>query len=64
MTITEAVNESRCCCSCRHNKRYHDEGGMCYCECEIDGHYIGYIACFENVCDEYKAESEVEDGTS
>lgn len=59
MTITEAVKESECCCSCRHNLRKHDErqAGI-YCECEIDGHYIGYIACFESVCDEYRAESE------
>lgn len=59
MTITEVTEESECCCSCRHNIRKQDEkqAGI-YCECEIDGHYIGYIACFESVCDKYRAESE------
>ena len=58
MTITEATKESECCCSCCHNIRKQDEQDWIYCECEIDGHYIGYVACFENVCDGYKAESE------
>ena len=59
MTITKAVKESECCCSCRHNLRKHDERqAWIYCECEVDGHYIDYIACFESVCDKYKAESE------
>ena len=59
MIITEVTEESECCCSCRHNIRKQDEkqAGI-YCECEIDGHYIDYIACFENVCDEYIVESE------
>ena len=62
MIITEVTKESECCCTCRHNIRKHDEkqAGI-YCECEIDGHYIGYVACFESVCDEYKAESEGEE---
>ncbi len=61
MIITEATKEYECCCYCRHNVRKHDEkqAGI-YCECEIDGHYIGYVGCFESVCDEYKAESEGE----
>lgn len=59
MIITEVTKESECCCSCRHNIRKQDEKQTgIYCECEIDGHYIGYVACFESVCDEYKAESE------
>ena len=59
MTITEVTEESECCCSCRHNIRKQDEKHVgIYCECEIDGHYIGYVACFESVCDEYMAESE------
>lgn len=59
MIITEATKVSESCCSCRHNIRKHDEkqAGI-YCECEIDGHYIGYVACFDNVCDEHNAESE------
>lgn len=43
-------DRKRCCCNCRHNIRYFDEGGMCYCYCEIDRHYIGYVECFEGWC--------------
>lgn len=62
MNISEVFNESKCCCSCRHNIRKHDEkrAGI-YCECEIDNHYIGFIACFENVCNNYVAEREVDE---
>ena len=51
--ITEKTKEYECCCSCKHNKRKKD-GENIYCECEIDGHYIGYIACFDNVCERWK----------
>ena len=44
------MSRNRCCCNCRRNIRYFDEGGMCYCQCEIDGHYIGYVECFEGWC--------------
>ena len=60
MQITDAPNENQCCCFCKHNIRKKDEkmAGI-YCECEIDGHYIGYVACFECVCEMWKeAESE------
>jgi len=53
MHITEKTKEYECCCSCKHNKRKKD-GENIYCECEIDGHYIGYIASFENVCERWK----------
>ena len=53
MHITEKTKEYECCCSCKHNKRKSDEKGI-YCECEIDGHYIGYIECFDSVCERWK----------
>ena len=37
------------CCNCRHNIRTGKIGER-ECYCEIDGHYIGYIACFEGWC--------------
>ena len=44
----------RCCCTCDRNIRVKDENGMVIrCECEIDGHYIGYVACFESSCRHY-----------
>ena len=52
MHITEKTKEYECCCSCKHNKRKKD-GENIYCECEIDGHYIGYIQSFENVCERW-----------
>ena len=56
MHITEKTKEYECCCSCKHNIRKKDEKGGTYCECEIDGHYISYIACFENVCERWVKE--------
>ena len=55
MTITDITKEEQCCCSCKHNIRKEDKkmAGI-YCECEIDGHYIGYVACFEQVCELWK----------
>lgn len=44
----------KCCCSCTHNIRQTDENRIIRCYCEIDGHYIGYVACFENVCEKYE----------
>ena len=44
----------RCCCTCDRNKRVKDENSMVVrCECEIDGHYIGYVAAFEYSCKRY-----------
>lgn len=34
------------CCYCDHNKR----NGKGDNRCEIDKHYIGYVACFEQWC--------------
>lgn len=39
----------RCCCNCRHDIRTWD-GDNCTNHCEIDGHYIGYVECFEGWC--------------
>jgi len=63
MHITEKTKEYECCCSCKHNKRKKDGEktgypDYIYCECEIDKHYISYIACFENVCERWVKEDE------
>ena len=60
MTITDITKEYECCCSCSHNIRKSD-GKYIYCECEIDGHYIGYVANFENVCEEWERMKEGKD---
>ncbi len=62
MQITDATKESECCCSCKHNIRKQDEkqAGI-YCECEIDGHYIDYISCFENVCERWETDADSEE---
>lgn len=59
MKITQTTNEEECCCSCIHNNRKSDEkqAGI-YCECELDGHYIGYVECFCSVCKEWHAAEE------
>ena len=44
---TEENMRKRCCCNCRRNIR---SGDPIQCHCEIDGHYIGYVECFEGWC--------------
>lgn len=56
-------DRKRCCCNCRRCVRTW-EGGNCATHCEIDGHYIGYVECFENWCrhwakDKWQTEREV-----
>lgn len=58
MTITDIVKEEECCCSCKHNIRKGHPIYNIICECEIDGHYINYVACFENVCELWKEAEE------
>ena len=56
MQIVDVTDEYKCCCSCRHNMRKHDDekyAGI-YCECDIDEHHIGYVACFESVCERWE----------
>ena len=54
MILTEVTDESKCCCSCQHNIRTHDKVWGCVCHCERDGHYIGYVANFQQVCEEWE----------
>lgn len=44
------------CCNCRHNIRTEEKGHIT-CHCEIDGHYIGYVACFEDWCKHWARET-------
>lgn len=43
-------SDEKCCCFCRHNIRTEEEKGYIKCHCDIDGHEIGYVACFEGWC--------------
>ena len=53
MTIRGAIDgDIHCCCTCEHNVR-HWRGAECTNRCDIDGHYIGYLACFGSVCDKW-----------
>lgn len=44
------------CCSCAHNIRCPEKGDLANikCYCAIDNHYIGYISCMSNYCDNWK----------
>lgn len=57
MTIADVTKESECCCSCKHNIRTRGKG-QSTCNCDIDGHYIGYVACFESVCDRWEGDAD------
>lgn len=41
-----SVYNDKVCCNCRHDIRTDDYENYC----DIDGHYIGYIECFEGWC--------------
>ena len=43
------MSEKRWCSNCRHNISTWDTG-ICEFYCDIDGHYIGYVECFEHWC--------------
>ena len=60
MIIKDVTDERKCCCSCKHNKRtrYGDKMRYIRCNCDKDGHYIGYVANFESVCDEWEGDTE------
>ena len=58
------MSRNRCCCNCRHDIRT-PKNGRIVNNCEIDGHYIGYIECFEGWCkhwavDKWQMEAENE----
>lgn len=54
MEFKEAT-KTKCCCNCEHDIREKDAKGMVIRNtCEIDGHYIGYLACFGLRCDHWK----------
>ena len=53
------------CCNCGNNQRIADEHGMIIRnECAIDGHYIGYVECFEGWCRRWRKEREWDDERS
>ena len=48
------ADRKRCCCNCGRNIRHEVAPHGIECYCEIDGHYIGYIECFEGWCRRWK----------
>lgn len=54
------MSESRCCCNCRRNIRVETKREI-QCHCEIDGHYIGYVDCFEHWCRRWAKDHKFDD---
>ena len=54
MILKEVTDESKCCCSCKNNIRTPIDDIHVRCNCDKDGHYIGYVANFTCVCDEWE----------
>ena len=50
------ADRKRCCCNCGRNIRHEVESYGIECYCEIDGHRIGYIECFEGWCRRWKSD--------
>lgn len=44
------------CCSCKHNIRCPVKGNLAQieCYCAKDNHYINYLHCMTNYCDEWE----------
>lgn len=58
MIVVEPVETvEKCCCFCRHNIRTGEIGDV-KCHCDIDGHYIGYVACFTQKCKRWALDKE------
>lgn len=54
MTITDVTKDEECCCSCKHNIRKTQNDGLIHTYCDIDNHYIGYVANFDSVCEKWE----------
>lgn len=49
----------RLCVNCRRNIRIKNKSGI-ECRCEVDGHYIGYVATFTERCRKWAKEEKEE----
>ena len=58
MILTEVTDESKCCCSCKNNVRTQNKVWGHVCHCDKAGHYIGYVANFTQVCEEWEEDNE------
>ena len=48
------ADRKRCCCNCERNIRHEVAPYGIECYCDIDGHRIGYIKCFDGWCRRWK----------
>lgn len=51
--VTEKDIPEKCCCNCGHCLRIPDVENpniISHNKCEVDNHYIGYVACFTDCC--------------
>ncbi len=48
------ADRKRGCCNCERNIRHEVSPHGIECYCEIDGHHIGHIECFEGWCRRWK----------
>ena len=63
MRVKPSAKIPHCCCTCDRNKRVKDKNGMVVrCECEIDGHRIGYVSAFEHSCRRYALDKDYKPG--
>ena len=66
-TVEPAVRgteRKRVCCNCGNNIRTEDEKGHIKCHCKIDGHYIGYVECFDGWCRRWRKDRKWDDERS
>ena len=51
--MSNTTERKRMCCNCENNIREETASGI-ENHCAIDGHYIGYVECFEHWCRRWK----------
>jgi len=52
-----SVENGKVCCNCRHNIRKPKKDYI-ECHCDIDNHYIGYVACMTYWCRHWAKEKQ------
>ena len=59
MQIVDVTDYQKCCCSCIHNKRTGEITNI-KCHCDIDEHFIGYVGCFDCVCEKWEGDTDAD----
>ena len=60
---SRGAERKRVCCNCGNNIRTNVKDYI-ECHCQIDGHRIGYVECFEGWCRKWRKDRKWDDAGS